>query len=115
MFWKDYSKSFSVRFAFWLAFKNKNKSSFYKNFKSKISNFFWASMSFSLGVNLEALSLTKRVQKYTIRLQNPNAIRLILNNISDYIHKGLSIAKLRLKLFFVIFQRHNNTHQNVPY
>ncbi len=46
-------------------------------------------MSFSRGLNLEALSLTKRVQKYSIGLRNASNIEHISKAFSSLFHKTL--------------------------
>ena len=69
----------------------------------------------SLGVNLVALSLTKRVQNYSIGMQIPNPFALILDNISQRIHNNLSTHTLSLKVFSKVLQNYDNPLLSPPY
>lgn len=61
-------------------------------------------MSFSLGVNLEALSLTKRVQKYSIGLRNASNIEHIYKAFSSLFCKTLLDRGLAHEIILHSFQ-----------
>ena len=63
-------------------------------------------MSFSRGLNLEALSLTKRVQKYSIGLRNASNIELIYKVAQGHLKIICKVAQGHLKIIFKVVQGH---------
>jgi hypothetical protein len=61
-------------------------------------------MSFSRGLNLEALSLTKRVQKYSIGLRIPSNIELIYKAFGSLFRKTLLTRRLASEIILHGFQ-----------